>query len=210
MNKLIAACALCLALGYGASASAASQTFDITWSGAAYGDSATATGMITLDTAALPAVTPCCNNVNLPDPSVTAFRITIRGASMGNGTFGLSDFTSITFWTPAPLDLTKELIGQDLGNGCTFGEVSFPCGLANAGDFNFGSFGGPNPKAPNGDFFFLLGTKLSNGDPMQVTSILPVAVRGAVPEPASWALTMCGLGLAGAALRRRRQAAAAA
>ncbi|MBS0334781.1 MAG: PEPxxWA-CTERM sorting domain-containing protein, partial [Proteobacteria bacterium] len=35
------------------------------------------------------------------------------------------------------------------------------------------------------------------------------APGGAAPEPATWALTIAGFGLAGAALRRRRAVAAA-
>jgi hypothetical protein len=37
-----------------------------------------------------------------------------------------------------------------------------------------------------------------------------VSVTGGVPEPASWTLMICGFGLAGASLRRRRGVAAAA
>jgi hypothetical protein len=43
-----------------------------------------------------------------------------------------------------------------------------------------------------------------------VTYVTGDAAPGAVPEPASWALMISGFGLAGAALRRRRSAAATA
>lgn len=39
--------------------------------------------------------------------------------------------------------------------------------------------------------------------PFRGASITPVALLGSVPEPASWALMISGLGLAGALLRRR-------
>ena len=183
----------------------ATTTFDITWSGAAFGDNATATGYITVNST-LPAITPdySGNMVFLPSPDVTALSITIAGASSGNGTFGLSDFQSITFWSPATLDLTKQLVGQPLPHGCTYGEpFAIDCeGPGSAGDFNlFSDFGS---GAPEGENYFTLVTSGGDGDPLEVTSIAPV------PEPAAWATMLLGLGMIGGAFRLRREARALA
>jgi hypothetical protein len=198
-----AGAALAVTTAAGATPVPATTTFDVTWSGAAFGGAATATGYITVDST-LPAITPdySGNDVFLPSPDVTALSITITGASSGNGTFGLSDFSDITFWSPAPLDLTKQLIGQDLGNGCTYGALG-PCGSGLSGDFNVFN---TNPAAPEGFFFFTLETDGGSGDLLAVTSIAPAGV----PEPAAWTVMLLGLGMVGGAFRHRRGAHALA
>ena len=86
------------------------QTFDLTWSGV--GNSAMATGQITIDTTLLPNPTAVFVALDIT-ADVTAFSITVSGASAGNGTFGLADFSSFDWGTNgATLDLTRELVGQ--------------------------------------------------------------------------------------------------
>jgi hypothetical protein len=206
MRRLFAVGAALIALGLATSASAAMQSFDITWSGDAFGNGAVAHGTITVDTSALPEGSSA-GFFPLPDSRVQSLTIKIQGAGPGNGKFTLADFSDMTFWTPAALDLTQELIGQDLGGGCTYGPPGGPnCGGGDTGDFNLAApFAG---HAPNGVDYFDLETHGGyHGDEMLVTSIRP---HVAVPEPTTWAMTIFGLGLAGAALRRRREAVATA
>jgi hypothetical protein len=68
---------------------------------------------------------------------------------------------------------------------------------------DFYSTSDPDPFPLSGGPFGWRTTSLRFGFVMQ-------GVRAAVPEPAAWALTLLGFGAAGAALRARRKAAAAA
>ena len=191
MNSIkLKAIFVAIAMTLAGSVFAAQETLDITWSGASFGNNATATGFITFDNASLPQNSVSGNH--LPDAAITNLGITISGASSGNGTFNLSDFTAITFWAPSPLDLSKQLIGQTLTNGSTYGTSS-----PNGGDFNlFGNFG---TSAPAGRIFFRLATNGGAGDDMLVTSMMPV------PEPAESALLISGLGLIGFIASRRKK-----
>lgn len=191
-NKFLVAAALSLCCV--GSALANLITFDVQWSGSSFGNNASATGFITFDDAVLPEV-GVQNVLGLPNAAIIDLGITISGSIGGNGSFGISDFGSFFFWTPSPLDLSTELIGQNLTNGCTFGTSQGPCGNGLGGDFNlFGSTAG----APIGTYFFQLTT--AGGDNMLVTSMTP-----SIPEPAS--LALLGIGLFGLGVMRRKQRA---
>jgi hypothetical protein len=100
-------------------------------------------------------------------PEVSALSVTVTGASAGNGTFGMHDFSTIA-WSSngGTLDLDSELIGQPT-NGQPWGSVVEESG----GDFNLF---GTTPGAPVGVFWFVLGAVGGTADEM----ILRSMVRG--------------------------------
>jgi PEP-CTERM motif len=175
------------------------QTYDLAWSGTPFGNSANATGTITLDLSLI-------NNPGETDqnivPFVTNFSITVTGASSGNGTFGFSDYigspTLDGFYIitdrpgVTPLDFSRQLVGQPTG----FGPWGALGGNGSNGDFNIFP-NGSVPSAPDGTFYFTITTNGVSGDSLGLTSFAPV------PEPST--LILGGIAaLAGVALARRR------
>jgi len=72
------------------------QTFDVEWSGASLGNSAAASALITFDLTTLPNPHSGVAAGALIGPVtnfITALSLTVSGAGVGNGTFGLSDFS---------------------------------------------------------------------------------------------------------------------
>ena len=118
----------------------------------------------------------------------------VAALSVEDSEFTEGDFEFFFFAAFSPLNYSQELIGQAMGNGCTFGDFSDPCYGGPSGDFNLFT---ENLGAPLGTFYFELTTNGGNGDAMAVTSML------AVPEAGSWALMLAGFGIVGAAVRRR-------
>jgi hypothetical protein len=170
-------------------------TLDIQASGLR--SNAAATGFLTFDTALLPTIGNTFVQTPL-SPAVSNLHLTITGAADGgNGIFGLSDFSSISFSTPSTLDFSKQLIGQVLTNGCTYGTSTGDCDTGNAGDFNL--FAAANSTAPNGTYYFQL--TAATGEVLLITSLLPEAT---VPEPTT--VVLLSLGLLGVAASRRKSA----
>jgi len=162
---------------------AALITFDLTYSGAPFGNSAVASGSITFDDAILP-IPGFVINEPADVLGVTAFSITVSDASTGNGTFGLSDVTNWIWDVEAELDLTQNLVGQ----------VAFF-------DFNWcgADFIGCVAPAPGGVNSFTIATDAETGDLLLLTSMSPRAVA----EPGT--LALLGLGLASLGFTRRRR-----
>ena len=193
MNMFTKQVATILALGVLAMpAFAAQETFDLAWNGASFSNSATATGKITIDTDSINASN---NDIFFPSSQVTGLSVTIAGAKAGNGTFGLSDFQFMAVYAPSALDFSKQLVGQSLTDGSTWGEGDFGSG----GDFNLFS---NNAVAPEGTWYFTLTTANGAGDSMLLTSMTPAV--SAVPEAQSVSMMLAGLGLVGFAARRRK------
>ncbi len=189
MNKFIKHTAVVLAAALLATpAFAGQETFDLAWSGASFGNTATATGEITIDT---DAINTGYNEIVFPDSRVTDLSITISGADAGNGTFGMSDFGFMVVWAPGPLDFSQQLVGQQQPGGTTWGVSD-----GNSGDFNI--FGN-NANAPVGTSYFVLTTADYSGDSMLLTSM-----TSAVPEAQNISMMLAGLGLVGFAARRRK------
>jgi hypothetical protein len=162
-------------------------TFDLNYSGASFGNAATATGQIVIDETLLPNPGTASGSFST---YLQSLNLTVFGAASGNGTFSLSDFGTFVWNTNgATLDLTQELVGQ-----ATPGS---PWGTTGGGDFNlFAS----NPIAPEGVAPFTLQTNGGSGDQLALTNFTPANT----PEPQTYALMLFGmLGAAGFALQRR-------
>ena len=149
--------------------------FNLTWSGTSFGNGATATGVIGLDLANIPAA-PSHGGFSVPS-WITSFTITVAGASAGNGTFTLPDFSSFTFDSHgAGLNYAADLVGQ-------FGGTVF---ISN-GDFNiFGSTAtAPAAIGPNA-----MGADGANADILVLTSFTPAS--SGVANPATWMASIGG------------------
>ncbi len=172
------------------------QTYNLAWSGASFGNGATATGQITLDLTTLPNPGSVYDMYN----DITSLTVTVTGASVGNGTWTRADLCACsalgtyTYWDTGggALDLTQQLVGQPTVDGGPWGT---PDGAS--GDFNFFFTNG----GPLGTFYFTLTTDGGNGDSMLLTSVAPVS--GTTPEPGSLFLMGSGLVLLAGTIRRR-------
>ncbi len=172
------------------------QTYDLAWSGAAFGNSASATGQITLDLTTLP--NPGGPNYDMYN-DIASLTITITGASSGNGTWTRADLAPISnlgtytyWWTGGvALNMNQQLVGQPT-QGSPWGTDD-----GNSGDFNlFFTNGGPI-----GTFYFTLTTDGGTEDSMLLTSFAPV--NSSTPEPGSMVLMGSGLLMLGGSIRRR-------
>jgi hypothetical protein len=173
------------------------QTYNLAWSGASFGNGATATGQITLDLTTLPNPGgPFYDMYN----DITSLTLTVTGASVGNGTWTRADlcacsaFGTYTYWDTGggALNLTQQLVGQPTLDGGPWGTPD-----GSSGDFNFFfTNGGPLGTNP-----FTMTTDGGNGDPMLLTSVAPVS--GTTPEPGSLFLMGSGLVLLAGTIRRR-------
>ena len=192
MNHLVRGLGIAFAAALFASSSNASIiTFDLHYSGAQFGNSAVATGTVAFDDAVLPNGPSNSANVLASFLGVVDWTLTVSGAGTGNGTFVLADLEPVTgqasgwIWVlNAPLDLTRELVGQagfDDFNWCGF---TSSCG---------------NPLAPGGIMPFTIATSGETGDALLLTSMAP---SGRVPAPSIvWLL---GLGIATLGVRGKR------
>jgi hypothetical protein len=176
-------------------ATAALVTEYFTYSGAAYSNTAVATGWITFDA---DVSQPFSFYVFRDDfaawtgnEAVKDLSITVAGATSGNGTFDLNDMVTVGFSTNGvALDFTKDLVGQTVPGDGFMGVPEGPWGTAFRGSFQFK---GPDESAaPHYSGFFELTT--GGGAPMQLTSMTPI------PEVTSSMLVLVSSGLL---LRRR-------
>lgn len=167
--------AICLLL-LGSVANATPMTFHFTFQSST--SAAQAVGSITFEATLLP--NPGCTDFSLPNPTVLALNVTVTGASSGNGTFTLSDFSDVAWCTyGATLDFNRELVGQPT-SGDPWGTPS-----GNGGDFNL--FG--NAPAPNGEWYFTLCADGGSEDCMELAT-MRLGAAAAAPALDGWGLIL--------------------
>ena len=164
--------------------------FDLTWSGASFGNGASATGQIVLDLTTIPNP-GSYGNASVLAPWIQSISITVSGAPTGDGTFTTSDFSGNTWSTNGgTFNFTQNLVGQTAGIG------SWDTPNGSYGDFNFFT---TNASAPNGSGNFTFATSDGNGVALVLTSFTPADV----PEPASIGFLAVAMAALGFAWRRR-------
>lgn len=171
--KMLRAVIAGLILSVSGFANAGLISFELEWSGDAFGNNAYANGLITIDDEVF--VSPGSNNT-LGTNWVHDFELTLNGEGYNNTFFDFDDTFLISLNSLVFLDLTQELVGQNNWGTCYTGEC---------GDFNFIVQGA---ISPNGFFEF----RTANGESLQLTSFTPTQV----PEPSTlvvFALGMIGL-----------------
>jgi len=162
------------------------------WSGAQFGNGASATATFTFDTSLF-------NNPGVTSLTGSAFsnafqnlQLTVSGASAGNGVFTVTDFsTGLLDTMGVTLDFHSELVGQATMVG-SWGPG--PIHGISIGEFNLFS-NGFSPLAPTAYNFFTLST--FGGQNILLTSFAPVtppAAPAAVPETSTWVMGFLALG----------------
>ena len=197
--------AVLLALCYARPAAAAPTVFDLTYSGASFGNGASAAGTLTLDPSLLP--NPDFSPTDITD-AVSALTLTVSGAVAGDGTFTFTDYSpsdggGVTLDTAGgTLDFTKPLIGQP-----TLGDPFGTTRTGSSGDFSvFPGAAGIAAGAPGAVAPFTLGTDDGQGEFLLLTGFTPATPPPAVPEPSTVApFALAGLGLLGLMVRARRR-----
>ncbi len=166
-------------------------SFDLRYSGAS-NNTAQGIGSVTFDKTSLPNPGTALTSIEDRPPhlnesllTVLDFNLTITGAKVGNGTFGLSDFDLFRWEANIPLDLNSELIGQ----------------LNNFDDFDFAFSPVKGSGAPISVFFLSIATNEDdenvNADILTLTSMTPVPIPSA-----AW---LFGTGLMGLYLSQKKK-----
>ena len=187
------------------STNAAPITFNLEYSGAAYGNTAVGNGFITVDDDYWPTNGLLLEHLKgvtgevINSPIVLDLSLTISGASLGNGSFGYADFSSVAWDTHGTLDFSQELVGQatdDLPWG-----TADPYASTFAGDFNLFGDEYSNPASPFALSPFVLIAGGGGGSDYLALVSMQVST---VPVPAAVWLFGSGLiGLAGFARRKK-------
>lgn len=139
-----------------------------------------------------------------------ALVINITGAS---GTFGNNPVTSptfsdtATFITPIGYNLVGATITSILTGGNPATNINFTSVTLNGVNFVTGSFGNVEFRSLQNLLMVPGGTNTLSvaGSAGRSASYSGTLSFAAVPEPSTWLLMIFGVGIAGAALRRRRQ-----
>jgi hypothetical protein len=200
MSKLLLAISATFLLN-STMAQAAVETFNFTFSGAQFSNTAILNGFVTFDTDDF-----VYNGYSYSLPfspnqfgyTPIDFGYTVSGSASGNTSATYNQNTLFFFESPIALDFTRELVGQSSGErgfGPSFG--------SNGGDFNFydpQSFNAPMPW----DYFTLRAA--NSNETMKLTSFAPASIAAPVPEADTSAMLLTGLGVIGFMARRRNKA----
>lgn len=153
----------------------------------------------------------CGTSVTLtPGTPVDAFTHVIRLDQIGRNDGGFSgpsatfDFDTVFTVEGHSVTLTQQLNLKQIANN----QFQVTWGTGATKSVNLGAIGILDITPLGSAFQYQGGSGGGGGGSMRTTFLLHAAAGG-VPEPASWALMIAGFGLAGAALRRRGEAALA-
>ena len=176
-------------------AQAAILNFSLHYSGLAFGNNASAQGLISIDDQFLP--NPGSTFLSLDsDEIIKAFTLTVSNATggLGNGTFQITDFDFATWDTAGrTLDLTQQLIGQWTQGG---GWGTSTRWNGDAGDFNLYAKEGSNAPTSAGYFTLATNNDFDNGDLLRLVSFKPVSTSvQPVPLPAPFLLFGSAIGV---------------
>jgi hypothetical protein len=191
MNKLLLAISATFLLN-STMAQAAVETFNFTFSGEEYSNTAIATGFISFD----PANYLFGDSFGvLPEQYIVDFGLTLSRTGYVDGIFDKTSFTYIDLVSLGSLDFSRELIGQTVG-ASTFGQLTSPgatnSGFMLTGNSNLVSFDGYQIYA------------YDSGSAMKLTSFAPASIAAPVPEADTSAMLLTGLGVIGFMARRRK------
>ncbi|WP_020482103.1 hypothetical protein [Methylomonas sp. MK1] len=169
-NSLTALIPLCAA----GNAHAAILTFSLDYSGLAFGNAATAQGLISLDDQFIP--NPGSTFLDFSNNDVIkAFTLTVSNATggLGNGTFQMMDFDFAT-WDSAgeTLDFSQQLMGQWTQGGGWGTSARWDGG---AGEFNLYAKAGSSAPTSSGYFTLAANNDFLNGDLLRLVSFKPVS-----------------------------------
>jgi hypothetical protein len=132
-------------------------------------------------------------SVRVTSTYLTPFALTGQTSSTQD-----SDATAAASWTGDPITNTLNLGNTWAGVASLFGNMQF-----SAGD-NTASAQAVNGAGNTGNLFFLAAGDIAGTSGLDAFKVKSLDVTAAVPEPASWAMMIAGLGVVGMSMRRRK------
>lgn len=203
-KKTIATAAALCALTIAPLAQAALVTFDIKWT--SQNGLAKAVGELTLDSALIKTAPMSPGLISMD--KIDRLNIIVTGSAFGDGAFSKEDFSAINFYTKGAVNFQKELIGQTVtvGSDPWAPQYLFGDREGRSGAFDLAHF---DTSAPTTTRPFSIITAADpegeNSDFLSVSSIIARGSVSAVPEPATYAMLLAGLGLVAVRARRGKQ-----
>jgi hypothetical protein len=197
MSKLLLAISATFLLN-STMAQAAVETFNFTFSGEEFSNTAILNGFITFDTDDFVYDGNSYSLLSSPNHSYYTpidFGYTVSGSASGNTSATYNQNTFFFFQSPIALDFTRELVGQSSG------ERGFGPSFVHGGDINF--YDAQSFNAPMAVTYFTLIAANSN-EPMKLTSFAPSSIAAPVPEADTSAMLLMGAGVMGFMARRRK------